>query len=73
MTTSGERVGSDVDVGVTRVSRLMQEADEARIDQALEAASRRIDLDGIATGPADEIGIGPGTEPYQLLDMVERG
>ena len=51
----------------------MQEVDEARIDQALEAASGRIDLDRIATGPADETGFGAGTEPYQLLDMVLQG
>jgi hypothetical protein len=50
--------------------RLMQDADDARIDHALEVARLRIPLAEVATGAADEMGLGPGTERYHLLDSV---
>jgi hypothetical protein len=50
--------------------RLMQESDEERIDQALEVALLRIPLAEVATGAADEMGLGPGKERYHLLDFV---
>jgi len=38
--------------------------------EALEIAAQRIDLARIATGPARELGLGPGTEEFRFLSSV---
>jgi hypothetical protein len=50
--------------------RLLEDADEGRIDTVLDMAANRIDLARIPTGPARDLGLGPGTEPYQFLSSV---
>jgi hypothetical protein len=50
--------------------RLMQEATEATIDRALVTAGRCIDVERIATGPADSLGIGRDFAAHGLLDFV---
>jgi hypothetical protein len=53
--------------------RLVEDADESRIDAVLELVATRIDLEKMATGPGKELGVGPGSEPYHLLDTVLHG
>lgn len=44
--------------------------DEARIGEVVGFAAESIDLAGIATGAADELGLGPGFEPHRCLDYI---
>lgn len=44
--------------------------DEERFPQVLEAAESSIDLTVIATGPSDELGMGPGYEHHSCLDYL---
>lgn len=48
----------------------MCRCDETRIGQVVEFAVANIDLAAIATGPADELGLGKGFEPHSCLDYV---
>jgi len=50
--------------------RLMQQTDEARIDRVLEFAEASLPLEQIATGPGDELGLGPGSELHGTLDWI---
>jgi hypothetical protein len=50
--------------------RLMQQTDEARIDSVLEFAESALPLRSVATGPADELGLGPGFEIHGTLDWI---
>jgi len=49
---------------------LVHEANEEQMDEALEMASRLLDLDAIATGPANELGIGPGYQLHGCADWL---
>jgi hypothetical protein len=47
---------------------VMARCDEDRIADLIAFAEQKIDLDKIASGPADEMGLGPGWEQHQCLD-----
>ncbi len=49
---------------------VMQTGDPERIDRVVALAEERLPLEQIATGPADELGLGPGFEHHSALDMV---
>jgi hypothetical protein len=49
---------------------LVHNADEARMDEALALARRLLDLESIATGPAEESGFGPDFKPHYCLDFL---
>ncbi|MFO7561721.1 MAG: hypothetical protein R6X02_03670 [Enhygromyxa sp.] len=52
--------------------RLLSTDDEPRFSQALELARELLPLDEIATGPADESGLGPEWDVHDtLLDVVQ--
>lgn len=48
----------------------MARCDEERIADVIAFAEQTIDLEKIATGPADEMGLGTGWEHHQCLDYV---
>ncbi len=50
--------------------QVMARCDEDRIAAVIAFAEITINLGRIATGPADEIGLGPGWEQHQCLDFV---
>lgn len=50
--------------------RLMQQTNESRINAVLEFAEDVLPLPEIETGPADEIGLGPGFRAHQAIDWV---
>lgn len=50
--------------------RLMQLSDESNIDGVLEFALTVLSVDKIATGPRDDLGLGPGFELHQVLDTI---
>lgn len=50
--------------------RLLRQTDEPRIDSVLSFAESILPFDRIETGPADELGLGPGFEPHETLDWV---
>ncbi|HEY6250320.1 MAG TPA: hypothetical protein VI685_10180 [Candidatus Angelobacter sp.] len=50
--------------------RLLQLTDESSIDRVLEFALTILPAEKIATGPGDDLGVGPGFEPHQVLDTV---
>ncbi len=52
---------------------LMQTEDTDKIDKALALAEIAIPLDEIATGPADELGIGNEFKYHQALDFIVQG
>lgn len=47
---------------------VMALCDEARIGEVVKYAEESLDLAGIATGAADELGLGPGFEQHRCLD-----
>src|SRR5262249_25733514 len=49
---------------------LLRQTDESRIDSVLAFAESILPFDQIETGPAEEVGIGPGFEPLETLDWV---
>ena len=49
---------------------VMALCDEDRIGKVIESADTNLDLAGIATGAADELGLGPGFEQHSCLDYV---
>ncbi len=49
---------------------LMQTDDPARIQLVIDLLVTQFDLATIATGPAEEMGIGPGCEKYSAIDYV---
>jgi hypothetical protein len=49
---------------------LTEATDGLRIDRLVSFAEHVIPLDEIASGPADEIGLGPGFEPHSTLDWM---
>jgi hypothetical protein len=49
---------------------VMQTDDPARIDRVVALAEERLPLEQIATGPADELGLGPGFQHHGALDFV---
>ena len=49
---------------------LLRATDDARLDRTLDLARTKIDLDAVATGPADEMGLGPGYEADSILGWV---
>jgi len=49
---------------------VMQTDDPARIDQVVALAEKAIPLDEIATGPAQEMGLGPAWAAHRHLDFV---
>jgi hypothetical protein len=44
--------------------------DEERLPRVLQAAKDSIDLTVVATGPSDELGLGPGYEHHSCLDYL---
>lgn len=50
--------------------QVMARCDESRIADVIAFAEQHIDLGKIATGPANEMGLGPGWEHHQCLDFV---
>jgi hypothetical protein len=50
--------------------RLLQLTDDSNIDQVLNFAGSVLPLDKIATGPADDLGLGPEFQAEQALDWV---
>jgi len=53
-----------------RWSYVMQRANADRIDQIVELAEQHIPLDEIATGPGDELGLGPRFSNHSCLDFI---
>ncbi len=49
---------------------VVSEVDEQRLSRVLKAAAESIDLDAVATGPSDELGLGPGYEHHSCLDYL---
>lgn len=49
---------------------VMQTSDPARIDRVLDLARQKIDLESIATGPADNLGVGPAYAQHSHLDFI---
>jgi hypothetical protein len=49
---------------------LTEATDALRIDRLVSFAEEVIPLGEIASGPADEIGLGPGFEPHHTLDWM---
>ena len=49
---------------------LMRSSGPGRIDQVLELGLKRIPLDKIATGPGNEMGLGPGYSAHMALDFI---
>jgi hypothetical protein len=49
---------------------VMQTRDPARVDRVIALAEGRLPLARIATGPADELGLGPQWGPHGNLDFV---
>lgn len=52
---------------------VMQASNDGRIRQIIELAERLLPLEGIATGPADEGGLGSEFKGHQCLDFVLQG
>lgn len=50
--------------------QVMQTDDPERIECVLAVARERIDLESIATGPADLLGLGPEHAPHNHLDFI---
>lgn len=50
--------------------QVMQTDDHERIDRVLTLARERIDLESIATGPADLLGLGPAHAQHNHLDFI---
>lgn len=50
--------------------QVMQTDDPERIELVLAVARERIDLEAIATGPADLLGLGPSHAPHNHLDFI---
>jgi len=50
--------------------QVMSRCNHDRIDDTIALAEQHIDLEKIATGPADEMGLGPRWEAHQCLDFV---
>ncbi len=53
--------------------QLLQAADDARIDEVVRLAETHLPLAEIATGPALELGLGPGFRPFDALGHVIDG
>ena len=51
-------------------SYVVQTADPERIDRVVALAQERLPLEEIATGPAEELGFGPGYWDHRELDFV---
>ena len=49
---------------------LMQTSDGDRIDRVLSLAAERLDLDAIATGPSDHLGLGEAYASHRALDFI---
>ena len=49
---------------------LMRTSDPARVDRVIELALKQIDLSSIATGAADEMGLGPAYRQHSALDFI---
>ncbi len=47
--------------------------DDVRIGKVIEFAEAKLDLAGIATGAADELGLGRGFEQHSCLDYILYG
>jgi len=50
--------------------RLMHQTDETRINLVLEFAETVLPLERVATGPGDELGLGPSFEIHRTLDWI---
>ncbi len=49
---------------------LMQTDDVARIENVIALAEETLPLEKVATGPAEELGLGPGFEAHQALEFI---
>ena len=50
--------------------QVMQTSDPARIERVLDLARQKIDLESIATGPAESLGMGPAYTQHSHLDFI---
>jgi hypothetical protein len=50
--------------------RLLQQTDEAQIEEVLDFAARALPLEQIATGPTDSLGFGEKYEAHRALDWI---
>lgn len=50
--------------------RLLQQSDEAQIEEVLDFAARALPLEQIATGPSDSLGFGEKYEAHRALDWI---
>ncbi len=51
-------------------AHIMQECPESHLPEVLALAENSLPLEAMASGPADELGLGPGFEPYHCLDVI---
>jgi hypothetical protein len=51
----------------------MQTSDPERVDRVVALAERRLPLESIACGPANELGLGPAWSAHSGLDFVLQG
>ena len=49
---------------------LVFQQDESHMDQAVALAQELLDLDLLASGPSDELGLGPGFELHRCIDFI---
>jgi hypothetical protein len=52
---------------------LMQETDEGRIDRVVDFTESKLPFAEVASGPADEVGLGPAFAAHHVLDFVLPG
>jgi len=50
--------------------RLLQQTDEAQIEEVLDFAARALPLEQIATGPVDSLGFGEKYDAHRALDWI---
>ena len=54
-------------------NHMMRTDDLARIDQVIDLALRQLPLDEVATGPGEEMGLGPEFRHHQALEFITQG
>jgi hypothetical protein len=52
---------------------VVQTDDPLRVERVIALAEQRLDLQAIATGPAEQLGLGPGFRHHTALDFVLQG
>jgi hypothetical protein len=49
---------------------LVSQQDQSHMDQAVALAEELLDLDGLASGPSDELGLGPEFQLHRCVDFI---